>query len=448
MLVSAVATGRAGPRDMNYVEALRFLAGLQWFGARFGLETARRFARHFGHPEDGLRFVHLAGTNGKGSTCAMIESVYRRSGLRVGLHTSPHLVRFGERIQIGRQMIPEAETARLATDLRGAIEELGITPSFFEAVTIMALRYFAEQKCDLVVWETGLGGRLDATNIVSPLVSVITNVQFDHEKWLGGSLAEIALEKAGIIKPFRPVVTGADPGDALDTVLRVATEMGSPAVVVPQAGLEAAFLQNLDLPLAGAHQRRNAALALAVIRTIRAVVPASDEAIRDGLANVLWPGRFQIVQGAGGVKIVVDGAHNPAGIAALRAALEECFPGQLFAFVLGVMRDKNWLEMCRLLAPLAASIRAVPIGGQRGAPAEWIENACREANPGAPATSHASLAEALRRANGPETVVVTGSLHLVGEALDLLEPLKAAAFPERELNEWLSPAQLAEVQRG
>src|SRR5271156_6512604 len=166
---------------MNCDDAIKFLYGLQWFGAKFGLENTRRLAAMAGHPERKLRFIHVAGTNGKGSTCAMLESIYRAAGRRVGLFTSPHLVSFAERIQVGRRLISREDVARLAGEIRAAIEGLGgeSPPTFFEVVTVMALKYFSEQKCDLVVWETGLGGRLDATNIVAPLASVITNVQLD-----------------------------------------------------------------------------------------------------------------------------------------------------------------------------------------------------------------------------------------------------------------------------
>lgn len=177
--------------EPSYQDAIRFLYGLRLFGVKFGLEHSRRLAELAGRPHDELRFIHVAGTNGKGSTCAMLESIYRAAGLRVGLFTSPHLVSFRERIQVDRFLIPEGDVARLVTKLRALCGEFGPDhhPTFFEVVTVLALCWFAEQRCGLVIWETGLGGRLDATNIVTPLASVITNIQFDHEKWLGHTLA-------------------------------------------------------------------------------------------------------------------------------------------------------------------------------------------------------------------------------------------------------------------
>src|SRR3954466_5680229 len=199
---------------MSYQEAVEFLYQLQQFGANFGLERAFKLAELAGRPQDKLKFIHVAGTNGKGSTSAMLESIYRHAGYKTGLFTSPHLISFAERIQVNRQLIPEPEVARLVAEMRDLLKQLpeGDHPTFFEVVTIMALKWFAEQKCGIVIWETGLGGRLDATNIVTPLASVITNIQYDHEKWLGTTLQSISFEKAGIVKPGVPVITGtADP---------------------------------------------------------------------------------------------------------------------------------------------------------------------------------------------------------------------------------------------
>ena len=215
---------------MTYAEAVQFLYDLQMFGAKFGLENTFKLAALAGNPQEKLRFIHVAGTNGKGSTCAMLESIYRAAGLRVGLFTSPHLVSFAERIQVNRQLISESEIVRLVSEIQPLLKQFpaDMPPTFFEFVTVMALKYFAEQNCDLVIWETGMGGRLDATNIVTPLASVITNVDLDHQKWLGNTLAEIAAEKAGIIKPGIPVITAANEPEALDVIAKTAREKNSP----------------------------------------------------------------------------------------------------------------------------------------------------------------------------------------------------------------------------
>src|SRR5215471_16767396 len=187
---------------MTYAEAIQFLYNLRWFGTKLGLANTYKLAALAGDPQQCLRFIHVAGTNGKGSTCAMLESIYRAVGLRTGLFTSPHLISFGERIQVNRQPISEPEVVRQVHELQLSLLQFPAEehPTFFEVVTVMALRHFAAQKCDVVIWETGLGGRLDATNIVTPVASVITNAQYDHQQWLGETLALIAAEKAGIIK--------------------------------------------------------------------------------------------------------------------------------------------------------------------------------------------------------------------------------------------------------
>jgi dihydrofolate synthase/folylpolyglutamate synthase len=222
---------------MTYPNAIHFLYDLRWFGAKFGLENTFKLAALAGNPQDKLRFIHVAGTNGKGSTCALLESIYRAAGLRVGLFTSPHLVSFRERIQVNRQLISEADVVRLVEELQLALKEFPKDhhPTFFEVVTLMALRYFAEQKCDLVIWETGMGGRLDATNIVTPLASVITNISFDHQQWLGDTLAKIAGEKAGIIKPGVPVLTATDAPEALEVIEETARRLNAPLVKAGEA---------------------------------------------------------------------------------------------------------------------------------------------------------------------------------------------------------------------
>ncbi len=227
---------------MFYPEAIQFLYDLRLFGAKFGLENTLKLAALAGNLQEKLRFIHVAGTNGKGSTCAMLESIYRAAGLRVGLFTSPHLVSFRERIQVNRQLIGQDDVVRLVGELKPLFKHFpdGHHPTFFEVVTVMALKYFTEQQCDLVIWETGLGGRLDATNIVTPLASVITNIQFDHQQWLGDSLEKIAFEKAGIIKPGVPVLTATDEPEALAVIEETAREKNAPLIKIIPGGTRAA----------------------------------------------------------------------------------------------------------------------------------------------------------------------------------------------------------------
>jgi dihydrofolate synthase/folylpolyglutamate synthase len=243
---------------VTYPEAIKFLYSLSWFGARLGLETTLALAERAGNPQDQLRFIHVAGTNGKGSTCAMLESIYRAAGLRVGLFTSPHLVSFRERIQVNRQLISQPDVVRLVGELQRGLPESPTAPvTLFEFVTVMALRYFAEQKCDLVIWETGLGGRLDATNIVTPLASVITNIGFDHQQWLGDTLPKIAAEKAGIIKPGIPVITAADQPEVLRVIEAAAQKNHAPLTIAAMAGKRAS--RHRPVRRASGNQRRSCA---------------------------------------------------------------------------------------------------------------------------------------------------------------------------------------------
>jgi dihydrofolate synthase/folylpolyglutamate synthase len=421
---------------MSYSNAIQFLYGLRWFGAKFGLASTLKLAALAGNPQNGLRFIHVAGTNGKGSTCAILEGIYRAAGLRVGLFTSPHLVSFGERIQVNRLPIPEAEVARLVEQMQPLLKQFTQEehPTFFEVVTLMALRYFALQHCDLVIWETGLGGRLDATNIVHPLASVITNIQYDHQKYLGESLASIAGEKAGIIKPGIPVITGADVPEPLEVIRRTAEQLGAPLTLVSPVQARQALLD--DLPLLGEHQRLNAAVALATVRVLQTTVPCSDEAIGSGLSQVRWPGRLQLVTRSSGQKVLLDGAHNVSGAESLAAALNQYFPGVRPAFILGILRDKDWLHMCQTLAPLAGRIVLVPVHSERTAEPHGLAEACRHANPHADITECASLLEALSVTASDEFVAIAGSLYLIGEAMELLHLSAGKTVEERSLNEW------------
>ena len=461
---------------MTYAEAVQFLYGLRLFGAKFGLENTFKLAALSGNPQGKLRFIHVAGTNGKGSTCAMLESIYRAAGLRTGLFTSPHLVSFRERIQVNRQLISETEVVRLVAELQPLFKQFPADhhPTFFEVVTVMALKFFAEQQCDLVIWETGLGGRLDATNIVTPLASVITNIALDHQHWLGDTLKKIATEKAGIIKPGLPVVTTTEEPEALAVVEKVAREKNAPLINLGQASRLSPFEKigksetgvTPVLSLLGEHQKINAALALATVEILQRQIPVTNEKIRAGLAGVNWPGRLQLIQGPDGQKILLDGAHNVAGANVLRAALiswnsnfslsggtlkrelqhARSGTGAPITLILGVLQDKDWKHICGTLAPLAARIFNVPVTSERTANAGELAAACRAANSSAEIFACASLNEALKKSAGDTFVVISGSLYLVGEALELLG-LSPAAGSERGLNEWSGGKQSVPAER-
>ena len=420
---------------MTYSEAIKFLHDLQLFGANLGLETPRHLATLAGDPQNSLRFIHVAGTNGKGSTCAMLESVYRAAGLRVGLYTSPHLIAFGERIQINRQVISEADIIRLVGQMRDLLATFPTDrhPTFFEVVTVMALRYFADQGCDLIIWETGLGGRLDATNIVTPLVSVITSIGLDHEKWLGDTLAKIAGEKAGIIKAGVPVVTGVTEPEPLAVIEAVAAARNARLTKVPPAKNGIAGSANLSL--IGPHQRHNAAVAEAALHAVATVFPINDDAIRFGLENTFWPGRLQRLQ-RGGQLLLLDGAHNPQGAAALAETLWEDFAGRSPALIFGAMKDKDVPAILGLLAPLGGRIVATKISSERALPAGELARLCRRANPSATVSEAQSVGDALEQVRDEPFVLLTGSLYFVGEALEFLGVLNSEGADEKALNDW------------
>lgn len=423
---------------MSYSDAIQFLYDLRWFGAKFGLANTFKLAALAGNPQERLRFIHVAGTNGKGSTCAMLESIYRAAGLRVGLFTSPHLVAFGERIQVDRVPIDEQGVVEEIEALRPLLKQFPESehPTFFEVVTVMALRHFAARRCNLVVWETGLGGRLDSTNIVTPLASVITNIQYDHQKWLGETLDSIAAEKAGIIKPGRPVITGADAPEALAVIQAKARELGAPLTLVRPDEAHRPPLDRLPLPLLGRHQRMNAAVALATARVLASEIPVSEEVLHAGLCRVHWAGRLQLVTRPSGQKLLLDGAHNTGGAGILASALADFFPSAKPSLVLGILQDKDWAAMCRILAPHAGRILLVPVHSERTAAPGELAAVCRAANPLAPVIPFSGLAAALEAVRADPFVVVAGSLYLVGEAMELLQIATSRAGGERGLNEW------------
>ena len=388
---------------MTFQQAVEYIQGLinyertpaQAAMSRYlNLDRMRALLELAGSPERELRFVHLAGTKGKGSTAAMIARMLMAAGRRVGLYTSPHLITFRERMRVNGEMISEEEFARQVEGVVAAIEALRDStsgpPSFFEVLTLVAVQWFAQQHAEVVVLETGLGGRLDATNVFTPLATAITTLAVDHTSELGDTLAQIAGEKAGIIKPGVPVVSAPQLAEAAAVIARVANEVGSPLYRVGHelrllpggrislSGQRFSLAGRLDdyrdlrCPLLGEHQRVNAAVAVGLAECLReAGEPLSAEAIRTGLARVVWPGRLQILQDA--PLLLLDGAHDPAAIAALLTALEQYFPARPRRFVLAFLRDKDWPRMLAQLAPGAARVhphrRRYPARRAAGQPA-------------------------------------------------------------------------------
>ena len=358
-------------------------------GMRLGLDAMRAACAQLGHPERAFPAIHIAGTNGKGSTCAMVESIARTSGLKTGMFTSPHLVRFAERIRINGQPISESE---LATHLD---EALKADLSFFETATLAAFIAFRAANVEIAIIEVGIGGRLDATNVLpaeTVRCSAITGIAFDHMDKLGDTLGKIAHEKAGIARRGVPLVHGALPADALAAIREDAAEAGAPLIEAP--------LYGGAIGLAGSHQRRNASVAAEVARR----ADLSEAAVTRGIATAGWPGRLERID-----DWILDGAHNPEGAAALVEALRS---ENLGAVVFGALADKSWRAMLAKIAELDAPRFYCPPAGR--APAAGSELVAVAA--GKPCATVAEALTAARAVAGALPVVVCGSLYLVGEA--------------------------------
>ncbi len=393
---------------MNYRDALAWLYGTQTFGVKLGLDNTRRLLAAAGDPHARLKFLHVAGTNGKGSTCAMMDSILRTAGHRTALYTSPHLVDFRERIRFDGQMIPEDAAAEGLTLLREAAAGWDHAPTFFELTTVLAAWWFARQGADHVVWETGMGGRLDATNAVTPLVSVITPIGLDHQKWLGDTLAQIAAEKAGIIKPGVPVVSAPQPDEVRAVLEATAREAGSAISFVAEPW------DGGPVGLSGSHQLWNAALACAALRA--AGVGAEARAEIQGLRSVVWSGRFQLVAG----NFVIDGAHNPEAVETLVATWREVYGETKAALVFGALRDKDAGQLLRALRAIADEVWLVPVSGLRGASAAELHPSAQAAGFTAIHDVPLEMSLVAVRASG-RPVLVAGSLFLAGEVLALLQ---------------------------
>lgn len=398
---------------MNYREAIDWLYGTQLFGIKLGLENVGRLFEELGLFEKlrGRKVVHVAGTNGKGSVCAMADSILRAAGKRSGLFTSPHLVTYRERIRVNGEMMPEAAIAAGLSEIRERVAKWDPHPTFFEITTALAAGHFCESDCHVLVMETGMGGRLDATNILPADVSVITPIAKDHQQWLGDSLAEIAAEKAGIIKPGVPVVAAAQELEAEQVVREAAGTMNAPLELV--SGPVPADWQ---VALPGRHQRNNAAVAVAAVESLDFDI--SQDAMREGLAKVNWPGRFQLIDGG---RIVIDGAHNEAAVSALVETWRERFGDEKATVVFGGVSSKNTKAILSRLASIAESFVLVPVRSQRGLSHDELEAIFAEAEK-MKAISFRPAEDAgkvLRELNARESgkVLVTGSLFLAGEAL-------------------------------
>jgi dihydrofolate synthase/folylpolyglutamate synthase len=419
---------------MGYRETIAYLYGLQKHGIKLGLENPRKLLARLGNPQGSFRSVHVAGTNGKGSTAAALASVLRQTGPRTGLFTSPHLISFTERIKVDDAEITEGEVISLAEEIRACAE--GLNPTFFEVVTAMGFLHFKRKGVQWAVVETGMGGRLDATNVIEPEACVITSIGLDHREFLGDDIRAVAGEKAGIIKEGIPVVTVSHEPGVMEVVERAARLRNAPLHV---AGRDFTFeikghgpfrtdfdyrsgglgLEGLVLPLSGPYQALNASLAVRAFELLGVDCPSPGEAVREGLRALRWPGRLELA--AKDPPIVIDGAHNPSAAAALALALREDFlgGGERMVLVMGIMSDKDLKGLMAPLLPLAREVIFAAPGYARAAPPALLARCAEELGYGAKTAASVREAIEMARAFGG-LVVVTGSFYTIGEAKEVL----------------------------
>ena len=413
----------------TFNDAVKYLENLEKIGIKFELSRIARVCAYFGDPQDTLKIIHVAGTNGKGSTCAFLDSILRRSGYKVGLYTSPHLTDIRERIRVNGENIRGGDFTRLISSLSSAVGTLKLELTYFEIMTAAAFRHFAERKVDLAIIEVGMGGRLDATNIIkSSLVSIITNIDYEHTQYLGNTLTKIAGEKAAIIKENGIVVTAETKSKPLRVIKRVSLEKKASLLRVGNAGLA-----GYKLGLAGAHQQLNAVCALTAVKVLRQQgIKIPESAVRKGLAAADWPGRlevFKILMSNGEQRtVVLDGAHNPAGMKTLAAELRKKGRGYKRKIVIfGVLRDKKYREMIRMLAPLVNRVILVEPDSDRALSVRSMDRQWRgllgKDRVFQAGTLKSAVSQALAEAKADDLIVGTGSLYTVGEIRKILTGL-------------------------
>ena len=426
---------------MTYNEALDYIHSLYWRGKKTGLEKTKELLELCGHPERELRCIHIAGTNGKGSTAAMLDSICRSAGIKTGLYTSPYIVRYNERIQAEGEQIPDETLARLTEYLAGLTEQMEVPPSEFEFGTVLAFLYFKEQNCELAILETGLGGTFDSTNVIEqPLLCIITALGLDHTAQLGTTMREIADAKAGIIKPGVPVVFYGENEDGKDVIGTRCKECNA-ALTMPEfsslvserIGSVAECQQfsygtweHLLLALPGLYQQKNAAVVLEAVEVLRKqgiVLP--DEAVRKGLCTVRWQARLEVLREE--PLVVADGSHNPQGMQATVESLRQYFPDRKLQFVFGAMADKELDTMVRLFLPLAKKVYITAPSMPRAMKAEDLLLLCKEHCTGAEMPEFVlcpqvrDAMELVVQEEKEEVIVVIGSLYLVGEVKQVSE---------------------------
>jgi dihydrofolate synthase/folylpolyglutamate synthase len=401
------------------LDPFTYLFGLEQLGIKFGLENISTIVAALGHPERAFHTVHVAGTNGKGSVVAMVDAALRAAGHRSARYTSPHLTDLTERFAIDGRPVARDQLAAVVADIRETVEglraegALAVQPTFFEVTTAAAFEVFRRAGVEVAVLEVGLGGRLDATNVVSPMATAITSIDLDHQKFLGHTLREIAIEKAGIVKPSVPVVVGELHPEAGAAIEEVARQRGSRLIAAARADVA-----DLTVGLRGDHQRMNAAVAVRLLQLVDACgLAAPREAVAAGLADPQWPGRLDVHRLPGDRELLLDAAHNPAGAAALASYLKaECDAAPPLVFA--AMRDKDSTGMLRALMPAVSRFIFTRASNPRSADPYDLAARARAIDPAFPASAEPSVADALAAAwRAARRVVVAGSIFLLGDVI-------------------------------
>jgi len=423
---------------MTYEEAHEYLDSLLVFGIKLGLENMIALCDLLENPEKDLKFVHVAGTNGKGSTCSFLAAALKNCHLKTGFYSSPFLYRFTERWRINGKEVSEEQVALAISEIASLEPQLtkitGVRPTYFEVLTAAALLIFKESKVDVVVWETGMGGRLDATNVVNPLLSIITNIELDHTQYLGDTLEKIAYEKGGIVKPGIPFICGDTKKVICDYYKELSLKRDSPVLfrnedfsielskVISEEGRVFRDLsykshklkQSVKIPSISLYQCENASIAIAALEVLADKLEVSLQDAIAGMESFIWPGRMELRSDG----LILDGAHNPVGAQALVDSLEELRPNKKSHFICGILSDKNWQEVIDILSQKAESFYFVEVSNERSSTASELEEYTKRK--GVSVLGTGKVKDALAKIEKPDNTIIVGSLYLIGEALQIL----------------------------
>ena len=429
---------------MKYEEAMKYITEVGNFGSNYGLERTYKLLEHLGNPERDLKLIHIAGTNGKGSTTSMITEILMGEGYKVGMYTSPFIEEFEERIQINRNNIPKESLAILMDEIKVAVDkviEAGYNhPTEFEIITVLMLLYFKKENIDFGVIEVGLGGTLDSTNVIKPIIQVITSISFDHTNLLGNTLEKIAREKAGIIKKGIPTVIYPQQEEVLKVIKNKCFEMDSELYIANNENLKFENIVNLDkpyqllkynneidilLPLLGEHQIINLSVAMQAIEVLnnKNIIDISIANIVKSIKNVSWKGRLEVL--SNNPYVVIDGAHNIQGIKTLSRNIKKYFKYENLYLILGILADKDVEEMIKIITPMAKKVYSVTPNSIRGELAESLKDEVSKFNKNCKAFDkyEEAYSEALNDASEKDLILASGSLYMIGDMRKIIRKI-------------------------